>query len=56
MLMFMGIHGCTHFLQDGAPCDASKCFKEFLAEQPFQVIDWLGIAWMVVLLRTVGIK
>jgi hypothetical protein len=42
LLMFMGIHGCTHFLHDGAPCHASKCIKDFLAEQPFQVIEWPG--------------
>jgi transposase len=30
------------FLQDGAPCHASKCIKAFLAQQDFQVIDWPG--------------
>jgi hypothetical protein len=38
----MRIHGSTYFLQDGAPCHASKKIKTFLAEQPFQVIDWPG--------------
>jgi hypothetical protein len=42
LLPFMGIHGCTHFLQDGAPCHASKRIKTFLAQQDFQVIDWPG--------------
>jgi transposase len=42
LLRFMELHGCTHFLQDGAPCHASKRIKAFLAEQPFQVIDWPG--------------
>jgi hypothetical protein len=42
LLMFMGIHGCTNFLHDGAPCHASIRIKDFLAEQPFQVIDWSG--------------
>ncbi len=42
LLPFMGIHRCTHFLQDGAPCHASKRIKAFLAQQDFQVIDWPG--------------
>jgi hypothetical protein len=40
--MFMGFHGSTHFLHDGAPCHASKHINDFLAEQPFQVIDGPG--------------
>jgi hypothetical protein len=39
---FMGIHGCTHFLQDSVPCHASKRRKTFLVQQNFQVIDWPG--------------
>jgi transposase len=42
LIPFMGIHGSTHFLQDGAPCHSSKKISNFLAEQPFQVIDWPG--------------
>jgi hypothetical protein len=42
LLMFMGIHGCTHFLHHGAPCHASKHIKDILAEQHFLVIDWPG--------------
>ncbi len=42
LLQFMEIHGCTHFLQDGAPCHASKRIKAFLTKQSFQVIDWPG--------------
>jgi hypothetical protein len=42
LLQFMVIHGCTHFLQDGAPCHASMCITAFLAQQSFQVIDWPG--------------
>jgi hypothetical protein len=38
----MEIHGCTHFLQDGAPCHASLCIKAFLAQQTFDEIDWPG--------------
>ncbi len=42
LLQFMDIHSCMHFLQDGAPCHASKCKKAFLAKQSFQVINWPG--------------
>lgn len=42
LLPFMNIHEATHFLQDGAPCHASKRVKSFLQDKPFQVIDWPG--------------
>lgn len=42
LIPFMEIHGATHFLQDGAPCHASKRIKNFLDQQPFDVIDWPG--------------
>ena len=42
LLPFMEIHQATHFLQDGAPCHASKRIKQFLATKPFTVIDWPG--------------
>jgi transposase len=42
LIPFMRIHGATNFLQDGAPCHASKRIKSFLKEQPFQVMDWPG--------------
>ncbi len=42
LLLFMEIHGCSHFLQDGAPCHASKRIKAFLADKPFEVIHWPG--------------
>ncbi len=42
LLPFMQIHQCTHFLQDGAPCHASKKTKAFLVQQPFIVMDWPG--------------
>jgi hypothetical protein len=44
LLMFMGIHGCTHFFQDGVPFHASKRIKDFLAEQPTKVIGWSVLA------------
>jgi hypothetical protein len=42
LLPFMAMHRSTHFLQDGAPCHASKRIKDFLKAQSFQVIDWPG--------------
>jgi transposase len=38
LLPFMEMHRCSHFLQDGAPCHASKRIKD----KPFEVIDWPG--------------
>ncbi len=38
----MNFHGATHFLQDGAPCHASKRIKKFIDDKPFEVIDWPG--------------
>jgi transposase len=35
-------HRSTHFLQDGAPCHASKRIKAYLADKPFEVMDWPG--------------
>ena len=42
LLPWMERFGATHFLQDGAPCHASKRIKQFLQQQPFQIIDWPG--------------
>jgi transposase len=42
LIPFMEIHRTTHFLQDGAPCHVSKRIKNFLADKPFEVIDWPG--------------
>ena len=40
---FMGQHGCTHFLQDGAPCHKSKLVTSWFRERPaIQLIDWPG--------------
>jgi transposase len=38
----MEMHRSTHFLQDSAPCHASKKIKGFLKDKPFEVIDWRG--------------
>jgi hypothetical protein len=32
LLWFIELHGCTHFLQDSAPCHAYKQIKAYLAE------------------------
>ncbi len=37
LIPFMNFHGATHFLQDGAPCHASKRIKKFLIDKPFEV-------------------
>jgi hypothetical protein len=42
LLLFMAIHHCTHFLQDGAPCQSSKRIKNYLSDKPFEVMDWPG--------------
>ena len=40
---FMRIHGCTQFLQDGAPCHRSKLCTAFLRDNAsFGVVDWPG--------------
>jgi transposase len=40
---FMGLHGTTHFLQDGAPCHRSKIVSEWFKERPhIQLIKWPG--------------
>ena len=39
---FMKFHGCSHFLQDGAPCHKSKKVMALLNQQEFQVMDWPG--------------
>jgi hypothetical protein len=36
----MQLHGCTHFLKDGATFHTSKQIKTFLAEQPIEGMDW----------------
>jgi hypothetical protein len=42
LLLWMDNLGSTHFLQDGAPCHASKRIWDFLKDQLFKVIDWPG--------------
>jgi hypothetical protein len=42
LIPFMSMQRATHFLHDGAPCRASKRIKEYLADKPFNIIDWLG--------------
>ncbi len=41
--LFMHKHGCTHFLQDGAPCHKSKLVTAWFKERPhIKLIDWPG--------------
>ncbi len=42
LLPFVANHRSTHFLQDEAPCHASKRIKQYLADKLFQVMDWPG--------------
>ncbi len=42
LLDWMDRYGCTHFLQDGAPCHASKATKAFLDQQDFKIMEWPG--------------
>jgi len=44
MIPFMRSHGCSHFLQDGAPCHRAKVVSRFLEdyEDEFDIIDWPG--------------
>jgi transposase len=40
---FMDRHGCTHFLQDGAPCHRSKIVTAWFRQRPnIQLVDWPG--------------
>ena len=40
---FMGQHGTTHFLQDGAPCHRSRIVSAWFADRPLiQLIKWPG--------------
>lgn len=39
---FMRIHGCTWFLQDGAPCHKSKVVMEKLKDLDIKTMDWPG--------------
>jgi hypothetical protein len=42
LLPFMAIHRCTHFQQDGAPCQSSKRIKKYLSDKPCEVTNWPG--------------
>ncbi len=39
---FMELHYTTFYLQDGAPCHASKQIKNLMADKPFGITDWPG--------------
>ena len=38
----MHFHGCTIFMQDGAPCHRSKVDTEVLTKNTFSVLQWPG--------------
>ena len=40
--IYMAVHNCTVFMQDGAPCHRSKVATIFLAKNKIKVLDWLG--------------
>ena len=41
--VFMQLHGCSHFFQDGAPCHRSKVVSEWFRQRPnITLIDWPG--------------
>ena len=40
--IYMAVHNCTIFMQDGAPCHRSKVAKTFLGENRIKVLDWPG--------------
>ena len=41
--LFMGMHNCSHFLQDSAPCHKSKIVKKWFDDHPaITLIKWPG--------------
>ena len=42
LLPFYGIHRCSFFQQDSAPCHTSKLVKKWLSDQSISVLEWPG--------------
>ena len=42
--MHVHVHGCTSFMQDGAPCHLSKVATEFLKKNKISVLGWPRIS------------
>ena len=42
LLDMMTIHGCTIFMQDGAPCHTAKKVMKWLADKKIDVMEWPG--------------
>ena len=40
--LYMHVHGCTIFMQDGAPYHRSKVDTEFLKKNKISVLEWPG--------------
>lgn len=40
--LHMGVHNCSIFMHDGAPCHTSKKVKTYLADTGVRVLDWPG--------------
>ena len=53
--IYMAVHNCTIFMQDGAPCHGSKVAKTFLAENRIKVLDWPATALTSILSRICGL-
>ena len=42
LVLHMGIHQCTIFMQDGAPCHRARQVKDFLSSNNIELLDWPG--------------
>ena len=42
LLPYFRLHGCTHFMQDSAPCHTAKVVQRFLERQGIETIKWPG--------------
>ena len=40
--LYMQVHNCKIFMQDGAPCHCSKVAKNFLNDNNIQLLEWPG--------------
>ena len=42
LLDMMTIHGCTTFMQDGAPCHTAKKVMKWMVDKNIDVMEWPG--------------
>jgi len=40
--LFMNLHNCNKFMQDGAPCHTAKASMAWFRENKISVLDWPG--------------